>query len=53
MCFSLGDFLEDAQEGDGCKEEAGGIGSQWRRREGRRRIAEFVDFRAKRGWRWG
>jgi len=24
--FSLGDLLEEAQEGDGCEEEAGGVG---------------------------
>jgi len=47
--FSLGDFLEDAKEGDGCEEEAGREGYQGRLWEGCCRIAKLVDF-WPRGW---
>lgn len=34
MGFTLGDFLEDSEEGDGREEEARGISCQRGRREG-------------------
>jgi len=48
--FSLGDFLEDAKEGDGCEEEAGREGCQGRLWKGGGRIAKLVDFWPR---RWG
>jgi len=48
--FSLGDFLEDAKEGDGCEEEAGREGCQGRLWKGGGRIAKLVDFWPRRWW---
>lgn len=45
---ALGDFLEKAEERDGCEEEAGGVCRQWRLGKGRRRVTKLVDF----GFEW-
>lgn len=45
--FALGDLLEQAEEVDGCEEEAGGVVREGRLWQGARgRVAELVDFGA-------
>lgn len=49
MSFAFRDFLEEAEEGDGCKEEAGRVICYRGGGEGSRRwIPELIDFRTRR-----